>query len=79
MLADGEGAANQLAMHVIVKLADLAGVAELVGLPSGRPTVIGQSMTNSWVWGLRWSSRRAPATARSLRFQTSSPRVMSDR
>ena len=53
MLADGEGAANQLAMHVIVKLADLAGVAELVGLPSGRPTVIGQSMTNSWVWGLR--------------------------
>ena len=40
-------------MHVIVKLAELAGVAELVGLPSGRPTVIGQSMTNSWVWGLR--------------------------
>jgi hypothetical protein len=42
MLADG--------MRVIVKL---AGVAELVGLPEGRPIVVGQSMTNSWVWGLR--------------------------
>jgi hypothetical protein len=38
-------------MRLIVKLAELAGVAELVGLPSGRPTVIGQSMTNSWIWG----------------------------
>jgi hypothetical protein len=53
VLADGEGAANQLAMNVIVKLAELAGVAELVGLPEGRPTVIGQWRLNSWVWGLR--------------------------
>jgi len=34
MLAGAEGAASQLAMRVIVKMAELAGAAELIGIAS---------------------------------------------
>ena len=35
-------------------------------------------MVNSWVWGFRWPSFCAPATAVSWRSQMRRPRVMSD-
>jgi len=43
-----------------------------------RLSATSQSMVNSVVCGLRWSSFLAPATALSLRFQMMRPRVMSD-
>ena len=43
-----------------------------------RLSATSQSMLNSVVCGLRWSSFLAPETAVSLRFQMMSPRVMSD-